>query len=112
MIITPLVREYVEGIGCVHDYLREVTSKDFSEWVHQLEGVIRSGRTEFGDEDMRGVTLVTESDPEGESVEGANAEQIFTDLLERHKFLAGKNLSLKHLALHFVSGEHIEPEAE
>jgi hypothetical protein len=112
VVIIPLVREYVEGIGCVHDYLREATSKDLSEWVQQLEGVIRSSRTEFGDEDMTGVTLVTETDPESDSVEGAKTEQIFTDLLERHKFLAGKNLSLKNLALHFVSGEHIELEAE
>jgi hypothetical protein len=111
VVVIPLVREYVEGIGCVHDYLREATSKDLSEWVQQLEGVIKSSRTAFGDEDMRGVALVTESDPESDSVEGAKTEQIFTDLLERHRFLAGKNLSLKHLALHFVSGEHIDQEA-
>ena len=60
------------------------------------------------DEDLRGVALVAE-DCSGNCI---HPEQVFTDLLERYKFLKNKNSVLKHISLHFVSGEYIEKESE
>ena len=107
VVVTPLVREYVESIGRTHEHLRDLCSKDMAEWTQQLEGLIERGRVVL-DENLGGVALVAE-DGSGNCI---HSEQVFTDLLDRYKFLKNKNLALKHISLHFVSGEYIEGESE
>jgi len=103
--VTPLVRQYVEGIGRFHEKLREVTSKDLAEWKGQMEHIIEQGRQCFH-KDLIGVSLVAEDRP-GNFIE---SEQVFDDLLKRHAFLARKNLILKGISIQFVTSECIEKE--
>lgn len=101
--ITPLVRQYIEAIGRVHERLRDSTSVDLAEWKERLQSLINRGK-EFFRKDLTGVALV--------AVNGLSdyieSEQIFEDLMKRHAFLAQKNLALKRISIQFVSGECVE----
>jgi len=103
--VTPLVRQYVESIGRIHEKLREITSKDLAEWTGQMGKIIEQGR-QFFHEDLIGISLVVEDGP-GNYLE---VEQVFDDLVKRHAFLALKNLGLQSISIQFITSECISSE--
>jgi hypothetical protein len=104
--LTPLVREYIEGLAHVHEVLREMTSADTSEWEAALESVEKRAGAVFA-EHLDGLSIVTE-DEVGRHPE---IEAIFNDIGRRRQSLVRRNCHLQRLSNRYVSGEADERDA-
>lgn len=98
--ITPLVREYVEGIGLVQDRLRAVVDPHVSVWEALLLSVESRGQFAFPDHQM-GLAVVAEEQ------EGTwpQIDYVFSDPLKRRQQLRKKNRDLQTLSRRYVTGE-------
>jgi hypothetical protein len=97
--LTPLIREYVEGLSIVHEEFRKHTQPDISSWESSFAWVWEQFNNRFGTLE-KAVQVVAVND-KGEHVE---AEQIFEDIVTHLKDLAKKNGLLTNLARRFVCG--------
>ncbi|MFM8550879.1 MAG: hypothetical protein ACKOCD_00950 [Nitrospiraceae bacterium] len=97
--ITPLVREYVEGLAVAHESLRDMTTKDAKEWEALLADMQRRGYGQFGNEQWAVELVVVGAD--GKVTE---SHSVFEELASYRQMLVDKNANLKGLAARYVSG--------
>jgi hypothetical protein len=98
--ITPLVREYVEGIGEIHDRLRAIAYPSMVKWKTLIESVESRARVSFPDTQM-GLAIVSEAD-DGTRVK---TEYIVDDPWIYLKQLQKKNQRLRGLSNRYVTGK-------
>ena len=101
--IRPLIREYVEGIGKIHEKIREVIKSDVEKWQNVLESTL----TKFEKESGSNKTISTLDIVIDEIDENRWSEQhtIFKDFIERRQALEKKNGPFNNLAKCFVTNE-------
>ena len=104
--LTPMVREYVEGLGAVHDVFRSQTKTHVESADETIAMVEQRARNAFGENPLLGLAVVAE-DEENEGV-WTEVDHIFSDLTQRRRILAGKNGLLKNLSRRYVriSSDH------
>lgn len=106
--IKPLVREYVAGIGNVHEAIRAVLQKDVSSWEKRLFTCIDRFREKTSaTESILGLSAVILGD-EGTYT---GIVPIFTEFIEHRKYLERKNRSLAKLEMRYVTSEIIQKDA-
>lgn len=105
--VKPLIREYIEAIGTIHAYIREVMSKDIDKWDREIENVIESYKGTFPDTPLAGLAIIegTDDDHIKESL------YMFYEFMEHRKALVNKNRLTKGLASRFVTSEVIESKS-
>lgn len=97
--LTPLVRDYVEGIAGVHSVLQNGIQESASIWEEAISRMIECGEAALG-EDPVGYVASTQN--------GADSEQeveLFKDLPERRRYLEQKGRYAARLGRCFVSGK-------
>lgn len=104
--LTPLVREYVDGLGRVQETLRAKTTVDVARWEAVLTRVEERAK-EALEGSLHALSVVAEDD------EGIwrEIDHIFTDLCERRRALSRKNGGLDRLSQRYVSGSVDECDA-
>lgn len=100
--IKPLIREYVEGIGKVHEKIRELIQPDFYNWENILNSTITKFQKEFGNEvTLTGLAIVAEN-KDGRLDE---KKVIFKDFIDRCRALERKNRFFNNLHRSYASNE-------
>ena len=102
--ITPLVRDYVEGLGAVQEALREMIGSDVRDWEQLLGAVLQRGREHFG-QSGGAVAIVALSDGKG-----VESQQLFPELWNYRAALSQKNSLLANLTKRYVSSAHAQPD--
>ncbi len=98
----PLVRNYIEGIGKIHEILREAIHLDVEQWEGVVNDVINKYKNEFGLEaSLAGLAIVAEDD-DGHWIE---KRTIFKELIEKRKALESKNRVFVNLNKRYTSNE-------
>jgi hypothetical protein len=92
--LTPLVREYVEGLGAVHDVFRSQTKAHVASADETIARVEQRAWNAFGENPIVSLAVVAE-DEENEGV-WTEVDHIFSDLIQRRRILVGKNGLLKN----------------
>lgn len=106
ILLTPLVREYIEGLGVVHEALRAATTGDSSRWEQVLVDAQKRAYAHFGEEGGA-VGLVALAD-DGKP---AKLQHIFRQMWEYRGRLTKKNSLLSRLAARYISTAHDEGDA-
>jgi len=100
--IRPLIRAYIEGIGTIHEKVRDVIRPDAEHWEGIVNDVIKKYQNEFGsDVSLAGLAIVTE-DGDGGWVE---KRTIFKEFIEKRKALESKNRVFVNLQKRYASNE-------
>lgn len=100
--IRPLIRNYVEGIGKIHERVRESIRPDAEKWEGIVNSAIKTYQDEFGaDASLAGLAIVTKSD-ENHSVEQIGISKRF---IERRQALESKNRIFVNLHKRYASNE-------
>jgi hypothetical protein len=97
--LTPLIREYAEGLSVIHGEFRKCTEDDVPNWEASFNWVWERANNAFG-AGRNAVQIVTVND----GGEYTDAEHIFEDVINHRNDLAKKNQVLINLARRFVSG--------
>jgi hypothetical protein len=98
--VTPLVREYVEGLGAVHEVVRSQTKANVERADETIASVQERAQNLFGEDFRVGLAVVAE-DEDNEGV-WTEVEHIFDELSKRRRMLYVKNGLLKNLPLRYV----------
>lgn len=96
--LKPFVREYVEGIGRVHQLVRELLVTDLQKW----EGIFSDVQQQFraaGGNDLVGLSVVARDD----ELQVIEEVQILDDLVTRRKWLVTRTAVLTQYSRHVVS---------
>lgn len=106
--IKPLVRDYMECLGGVHNKIRKSLRDNVSDWETKINNVIELFKGTFGEQtSISGLAIVAESEkgiyPE--------SEWIFTEFIERRRKLESKNKLLRSLATRYVTNGSFEDHA-
>jgi len=98
--LKPLIREYMESIGRVHLFIRELVKNDVRKWDSIIVRIQKLYCDTFG-EDAVGLAAVAREATEKltESV------YIFEDVIKHRQWLERKNQSLTHYSSGIVSSE-------
>lgn len=96
--ITPLLREYVEGQGAVHESLRAMTTTDVEKWETLLAETQKRGNEQVSGE--KGAVSIVALRAEDEVTE---SHDVFDEIVDYRKVLARKNALLERLAARYVS---------
>ncbi len=100
--IRPLVRDYIEGIGKIHEKVRDAIRPDVEQWDGVVNDVIKKYQNEFGsDASLAGLAIVDEDD-DGHWVE---KRTIFKEFIEKRKALESKNRVFVNLHKRYASNE-------
>jgi hypothetical protein len=98
----PLIREYVEGIGKIHEKARDLIGLDLTNWEKILDETIAKFQNEFGKEtSLAGLTIVTEKD----NAHWEENKTIFKEFIERRQTLEKKNCLFVNLHKSYASNE-------
>ena len=98
--LTPLVRDYVEGLAMVHVAIRTATAPQLKAWDETLTGAqARAAERWGGGPDA--AFLAVELSPHKRALDSFH---VFTKLIEYRRYLERRNGKLKLLANRFVSG--------
>lgn len=100
--IRPLVRNYIEGIGKIHEKVRDVIRPDVEQWEGVVNDVITKYQNVFGaDASLAGLAIVAEDD-DGHWVK---KRTIFKEFIEKRKTLENKNRVFVNLHKRYASNE-------
>jgi hypothetical protein len=100
--IRPLIRDYIEGIGKIHEKARDLISLNVKNWEDILDNTINKFQKEFGTEStITGLAIIAEKD-DGHILE---RKIIFKEFLERRRALENKNRIFVNLHKRYVSNE-------
>jgi hypothetical protein len=100
--IRPLVRDYIEGIGKIHEKVRDAIRPDIEQWEGVVNDVIKKYQSEFGaDTSLAGLAIVAQDD-DGHWVE---KRTIFKEFIEKRKALESKNRVFVNLHKRYASNE-------
>lgn len=95
----PLVRDYIEGLSCIHMELRELLKKRVEGWMK----TVRDAIAEFGSSTPDSSTLGLCAMQLGEQNEWIETVPLVEDMLVRVEILQKRNRSLQRLTSSFVS---------
>lgn len=98
--VTPLLREYIEGLACVHAFVRSLTAVDVERWERLLRDTQDGANKHFGESARRAVSIVALSDDGTITA----CQHVFPDFWEYRGVLARRNSALERLAALYVSG--------
>jgi hypothetical protein len=101
--VKPLVRGYIEAIGRIHLFIREMLTNDITIWESIVLRILDRYR-KVSEREILSVAIVIsdDSDKITESV------MIFEDMIERRRWLRQKNQTLTHFSFHMITSE-VEP---
>jgi len=105
--LTPFAREYVEGLGHVHEALREITALHRDRWDSAVASIQQRGAGRWGGGDKRAF-LIFQYDEAGNVIASA---QIFTELTEYRRTLERRNSLLTDFASRYISSACLESDA-
>lgn len=97
--LTPLIKEYVECLGHLHEAVRQETSEMAVAYEGTLRDALQRTRDAYG---TTRVAAAVKLGPQGTIDE---SHQLFEDLLQLRDALLKKNALLKNIAQRFVSTE-------
>ena len=100
--LTPLVREYIEGLGNVHEALRTLAAPQVATWDSVLASTQARGTEPSGGGTKRAV-LVSRLDDAENVIETV---QVFTEVTEYRRAFERRNSILSNLARRYVSSRH------
>ena len=103
--VTPLVREYVEALGRVHESVRVAAEERVAAWEATVTTTIARARTVCGDSKIGFLAVARSEDTEEQEI------QLFSDLIDRRQFLQRRSSHAAVLAKHYVSGKTTERDA-
>lgn len=98
----PLIREYIESIGKIHEKVREAIHNDLLYWEQILDETISKSQDGFSrDVALSGLTIVVAEDDSRRE----EKLSIFKEFLERRKILEKKNRFFNNLHRGYASNE-------
>jgi hypothetical protein len=97
--LTPLLREYIEGLGSINEALRKHAEADAARCGRLLSDTIERARREITERTL-GLAVVVEDD-EGR---WSDEDHVFDDLWTRWQALVRKNRLHAHLSQRYVNG--------
>jgi hypothetical protein len=100
--IRPLIREYIEGIGIIHEKLRELINKDVQNWEEILEKAIENGRNVVVGDDKPTIVYIMASGKEDQYIERIS---IFREFIERRRALVRRNCNFTNFRKRYASNE-------
>lgn len=100
--IRPLIRNYIEGIGKIHEKIRDAIRPDAEKWEAIFNEVIQKYQNKFGsDASLAGLAIVTEDDDNHWN----EKRTIFKEFIEKRKSLESKNRVFAYLHKRYASNE-------
>ena len=100
--VRPLIRDYVEGIGYIHNTVRDLLKSDVKKWERVLDKTIKLYKKEFGkNTPLTGLTIVKNFNNKHWS-ENKILNRYF---IERRQMLEKKNRQFGNLSKCFASNE-------
>ncbi len=100
--IRPLIREYVEGIGKIHEKIRELTHKDLIDWENIMNHTIEKFQKEYGsDVSLAGLVIATRQENDHQ----IERKTIFKEMMKRRQVLERKNAIFGNLRKRYASNE-------
>lgn len=103
--LTPLVREYVEGLGQVHETVRRSLEADVSEWETTVQSAMEKATQELGNNPVGFVMVRIDAGDETEEA------QLFPDVIERRRLLTRRSQHAANISRHYVSGLAVRKDA-
>jgi len=98
----PLIREYVEGIGTLHEKIRDRISPDLLIWENLLDNTIAKYKSKFGENaSLAGLAIIMKN--ENNKLE--ESKTIFKEFIKKRKDLENKNKSFINLHKSNASNE-------
>ena len=100
--IRPLIRDYIEGLGKIHEKVRESIHPDVEKWEGIINDTIKMYQGEFGAEvSLAGLAIVAQKDDN----HWIEKRTIFKEFIERRRALERKNSIFVNLHKRFASNE-------
>jgi hypothetical protein len=100
--IRPLIRDYMESIGKIHEKVREFIHLDVKEWESILNDTINKFQREFGaEESLAGLAIVAKKDDS----HWVESKTIFMEFIEKRRALENKNRFFVNLHKCYASNE-------
>jgi hypothetical protein len=100
--IRPLIREYVECLGLLHEFIREITREDLAEWENVFTLVEEKVQSEFGEEAPLTHWAIAVKDKNEHISEKIGIHRV---LAKRKQALQKKNAVFKNLRKRYTSNE-------
>jgi len=97
--IKPMVRDYLDSIGRLHLFVRNLFASDAAKWEGTISQIQNRFRTAFGD-DLSGLAIVRK-----EPGNRSERIQIFDDVIERRQWFAEKNRMLARYSTNIITNE-------
>jgi hypothetical protein len=103
--IRPLIREYIEGIGKIHEKVRESIRPDVEKWESVVNNTIKSYQNELGtDVSLAGLAIVAIRDDDNQWLR-VEHRTIFKEFIDRRRGLESKNSVFANLHKRYASNE-------
>jgi hypothetical protein len=100
--IRPLIRDYVEGIGKIHEKVREFIRPDMEKWEGVIDDTIKLYQNKFGaGVSLAGLAIVVKKDDNHWTEE----RTIFKEFIEKRRALERKNSVFGNLRKRYASNE-------
>ena len=98
--LQPFVREYVGGLGTIHQTLRDALNRDLRNWEKTILGAMERFRSSFPEQAAAGGNIFAMSSDE--------KIWLSTDFIEARRMLEEKNRNLANLVTRYVTNEVTE----
>jgi len=98
--LKPLVRQYMESLGRVHQFIRELLTNDVTKWDSAILQIQKLYCDQFA-EDALGLAVVVQENDSNR----AETIQIFDDMIKHRQWLIRKNRMLTHYNSGIISSE-------
>ena len=106
--IRPLIRDCIEGLGKIHEKVRELIHLDVEKWEGILDDTIKLYQNEFGaDASLAGLAIVVRKDDDHWSEQ----RTIFKEFIEKRRALERKNSAFGSLRKRYASNEFKKKDA-
>lgn len=100
--IKPLIREYIEGIGKIHEKVCNLSIDDINIWEKSIQNIIEQYKSEFGDNaSIAGLALIKLDDDD----HWTEKSSIFMEFIEKRKDLENKNRKFDDLHKCFATNQ-------
>lgn len=99
------VREYVSGIGVVHETIRAKLDHQVTVFEEAVKSVESWSQEQFGSNELW-ITIL-EQDEAGATIP---SYRVFSEFIERRRFLCNKNRHIKHFAWSYVTNRADDPK--
>lgn len=105
--VRPLIREYVEGIGSLHEKVRELINQDLIIWENNLDDAIIKYKKKFGSKvSLAGLAIVQEAD----SRKWVETKTLSKEFIKKRQYLETKNRIFINLRKNVASNEALKDD--